>query len=130
MFAKRFFYVCAGLLCLAFAYHLGSAGAAAQGGSIFEGCTVTGDGRFTGALSRTVYRYAGGVGYAAYAQLIPGSASVTAVVEGYALLENGDMYQWSTSDPGFGQWQYVGNLAGAPTPAQPATFGSVKARWR
>jgi hypothetical protein len=24
MFAKRFFYVCAGLLCLAFAYHLGA----------------------------------------------------------------------------------------------------------
>jgi hypothetical protein len=31
--AKRFFYGCAGFLCLAFAYHLGATGAAAQGGS-------------------------------------------------------------------------------------------------
>jgi len=28
---KRFFYVCAGILCLAFAYHLGATRAAAQG---------------------------------------------------------------------------------------------------
>jgi hypothetical protein len=30
MVAKRFFYVCAGLLCLAVAYHLGARGAGAQ----------------------------------------------------------------------------------------------------
>ncbi|HEY3216222.1 MAG TPA: hypothetical protein VGK93_06980 [Candidatus Eisenbacteria bacterium] len=30
MFAKRFFYVCAGLLCLALAYHLGARSATAQ----------------------------------------------------------------------------------------------------
>ena len=29
--AKRFFYVCAGILCLAFAYHLGARSAIAQG---------------------------------------------------------------------------------------------------
>ena len=29
--AKRFFYVCAGILCLAFAYHLGARNAIAQG---------------------------------------------------------------------------------------------------
>ena len=29
--AKRFFYVCAGILCLAFAYHLGARNATAQG---------------------------------------------------------------------------------------------------
>jgi hypothetical protein len=28
--AKRFFYVCAGILCLAFAYHLGARNATAQ----------------------------------------------------------------------------------------------------
>jgi len=31
--AKRFFYVCAGILCLAFAYHLGATNARAQGGA-------------------------------------------------------------------------------------------------
>ena len=30
MLAKRFFYVCAGLLCLALAYHLGATSATAQ----------------------------------------------------------------------------------------------------
>lgn len=30
MFAKRFFFVCAGLLCLAIAYHLGARSAGAQ----------------------------------------------------------------------------------------------------
>jgi len=29
--AKRFFYVCAGILCLVFAYHLGASNATAQG---------------------------------------------------------------------------------------------------
>ena len=29
--AKRFFFVCAGILCLAFAYHLGARNATAQG---------------------------------------------------------------------------------------------------
>lgn len=33
MLAKRFFYVCAGILCLALAYHLGSTNAAAQAGA-------------------------------------------------------------------------------------------------
>ena len=41
MFAKRFFYVCAGLLCLAIAYHLGARSAAAQSGSPVSGLTVT-----------------------------------------------------------------------------------------
>jgi hypothetical protein len=31
--AKRFFYACAGMLCLVFAYHLGSTTAVAQGQS-------------------------------------------------------------------------------------------------
>ena len=31
--AKRFFFVCAGILCLAFAYHLGATNATAQGGA-------------------------------------------------------------------------------------------------
>ena len=30
MFAKRFFFICAGLLCLALAYHLGATSATAQ----------------------------------------------------------------------------------------------------
>lgn len=31
--AKRFFFTCAGVLCLALAYHLGATSATAQGGS-------------------------------------------------------------------------------------------------
>jgi len=31
--AKRFFYICLGILCLAFAYHLGATNATAQSGA-------------------------------------------------------------------------------------------------
>ena len=38
--AKRFFYVCTGLLCLALAYHLGARSATAQAGSAVSGMAV------------------------------------------------------------------------------------------
>jgi len=37
MLAKRFFYVCAGLLCLSLAYHLGARSATAQAGASVSG---------------------------------------------------------------------------------------------
>jgi hypothetical protein len=46
--AKRFFYICAGILCLAFAYHLGASSATAQGG-------VTGSVRFVEAWENRVW---------------------------------------------------------------------------
>jgi len=45
MFAKRFFYVSAGLLCLALAYHLGASNATAQqGGQIVAAVPLGGAG--------------------------------------------------------------------------------------
>ena len=40
MFAKRSFNVCAGLLCLAAAYHLGARSAGAQAGVTLEGAEI------------------------------------------------------------------------------------------
>jgi hypothetical protein len=41
MLTKRFFYVCAGLLCLALAYHLGASSAtAARPAAVVEGATI------------------------------------------------------------------------------------------
>ncbi len=40
MLAKRFFFVCGGLLCLAFAYHLGAQSAGAQSGEPLDGPAV------------------------------------------------------------------------------------------
>jgi hypothetical protein len=40
MVAKRFFYVCAGILCLALAYHLGARSATAQTGAQISGFTM------------------------------------------------------------------------------------------
>ena len=50
MFAKRFFYVCAGLLCLALAYHLGakSAGAQAPGNPVVG---ITGSSSYIAAVT-------------------------------------------------------------------------------
>ena len=46
--AKRFFYICAGILCLAFAYHLGATNAKAQGG-------VTGTIKFVDAWENRIW---------------------------------------------------------------------------
>ena len=89
--AKRFFYVCAGLLMLALSYHLGarSAGAQAPGNPV------------------------AGVAHDA------GSAL-------FVVTANGDTY---VSLEGTG-WQRKDNVFSAPTPAQPTTFGALKARFR
>jgi hypothetical protein len=44
MFAKRFFYVCAGILMLAVSYHFGATSATAQAGSNVTGITYSGAG--------------------------------------------------------------------------------------
>jgi hypothetical protein len=58
----------------------------------------------------------------------PGNPVVDAD-NGFAFTSNGDVY-WST-DGGNGSWTYHGNVfSGQPTPATPATLGTVKSRYR
>lgn len=97
--AKRFFYVCAGLLCLALAYHLGASNASAQYGAQVTGYSCT-------------------------------NASAH-----FVMTANGDLYLLNATFPGgplpTSSPQLLGNFwAGAPTPVQQETFGSLKVRYR
>jgi len=100
--ARAFFYVSAGLLCLALAYHLGARSAGAQAGSMIYGVSVA-------DLS--------GVGCGA---------------EVFVLTPNGDLFRRPYSCGQLTESaSCVGNFwSGGPTPAvsQP-TWGQVKARY-
>jgi len=119
VFAKRFFYVCAGFLCLAFAYHLGASNAtAAKPGStiVAAECNypIT-----VACIDRTVYMrdLNSPQGLRIYPS-VPGTEPITAV--GYntaffqitAMLSNGNTY--ATTLNGDLTWQLIGNAVGAP----------------
>jgi hypothetical protein len=107
MVAKRFFYVCAGLLCLALAYHLGASSATAQTGSsivgVFQGinCATNSVGVVT-STGDVFIRDAG-------SQCIAGPGGFS----GASLT-------------------YLGNFwsGGVPTPVQRTSLGALKVRYR
>jgi len=101
MLAKQFFCVCAGILCLALAYHLGAVSATAQAGSTVSGFAV---------------QYATIQSSAYFAVMTPNGD-----IYGRGLsVEGAD-----------GILEYFGNFwSGAPTPATQETWGGVKARYR
>jgi hypothetical protein len=92
--AKKFFFVCGGILMLVLAYHFGATSATAQAPS---NPIVAGD-------------------YVA------------------VITANGDVYSNSSEIPpsGAATWVRAGNVfaASGPTPAQPTTFGAIKAKFR
>ena len=118
MFAKRFFYVCAGFLCLAFAYHLGASNAtAAKPGSTIIAAVC--DYPITVAcIDRTVYMrdLYNPQGLRTFPS-VPGTEPIMAV--GYnttfyqitAMLSNGDTYGTALNG---GTWALIGNAVGAP----------------
>ncbi len=133
--AKRFFYVCAGLLCLAMSYHLGARSAGAQvAGSLVAGsyepdtspCGVDASGNLW-----ILERNSGEV-YGPYA--LPHSGDVVAVTASYTpgsffgtlLYTNGDAYHHENGQ----DWQYVGNVLARPTASRQSTWGLMKARYR
>ncbi len=130
--AKKFFYVCAGLFLLALSYHLGASSATAQGGTVVEGAALqlvpgTPEGNRASACVNRIWRWMrpGGVPQE-FPVPVPGTSRIVATDAWQnVLLENGDWYLYSGSG-----WVYQGSIAGgAPTPAQRATFGQVKARY-
>ncbi|MBI5709831.1 MAG: hypothetical protein HZC42_05905 [Candidatus Eisenbacteria bacterium] len=130
--SKKFFFICAGLLCLGLAYHLGTRSATAQGAASVDGAEVAQHGGAidaSGVVGRIFY-----VNGSAVSQPVPGVATVigTAVLANSslpyaALLANGDVYGYYVP----GGWTLIGNmLGGAATAAKSATWGSLKARYR
>ena len=131
---KKFFFVCAGLLCLAVAYHLGARSAHGQVSTTIDGAHIwspygpVGSAWITGVVGRVFYSNG-----AAIAAPVPGTARAIATTGigssewPYAvLLENGDFYYGTGTS-----WSFYGNvLGGAPTAGRPTTWGGLKAHYR
>jgi hypothetical protein len=141
MFAKKFFYVCAGIFLLAASYHLGARSATATGlaGMLSGGELQYENGvRYASfAVNRVFYGFATEQSGTAYAPLttpsqpIPGTASIESTLElgdnfAFVLLSNGDAYVSDTGAP----WQYQGNLTSQTTATQSESWGQLKARYR
>lgn len=121
MFAKRFFYSCAGLLCLALAYHLGASNATAKQPSNLEGPAMewfAGPGPGTliasGVVGRQFYQFAPYEGYPPpITAPIPGTDPIVATnpLQRSVMLANGDLYAWGVAGAA---WTKAGNLFGTP----------------
>jgi hypothetical protein len=142
--AKRFFFVCAGILCLVVAYQFGAKSARAQGlGSSVIGAMGCGPGgggpTIALMVDRVTYRATINGSTLAFELLpplppLPGTSPVLALDMsccGFALLENGDVWAGGGGGPP-SPWSYLGNVmaASGPTPAQRESFGALKARFR
>lgn len=103
--AKRFMYVCLGILALAVAYHLGAAKAESYSGSPFV----------------SLHSYNAGSGSSPWAL--------------YAVTEDGTIYVTTGSggvapwDP-FPAWQYWGQIPTGGTATQSSTWGQIKATFK
>ena len=132
--ARAFFFVCAGIFLLAFAYHLGARSAGAQSAGTVEGADITpgiqgGWGEtVTFCVNRVLYQsevnYAGNWWPvpAAAVMSVPGTSPIVATSRNVVFLANGDVYRYPVG--------YGGNLLGAnPTPAQSISIGQLKAKY-
>lgn len=136
--AKKFFFACAGLLCLAAVYHLGTRSAAAQGvspmvgidwmgtNSCYQAVAIDASGQLyedCGGTWRPTHRI-GGRPVAIKAENRDGRNVVI-------LMENGDLYYGSYySNPPVWPPQFLTNIASGPTGVSRETWGGLKSRYR
>jgi hypothetical protein len=125
MVAKRFFFICAGILCLAFAYHLGARSASGE-------AYPTGPVECVGYSEHTAAAVINHELWRAEAGALDGTGTIPsasrAVACGYdgVVLENGEAWKWNGVSWGLqGTFPFSG-----PTPATQETWGSLKARYR
>jgi len=101
MFAKRFFFICAGFLCLALAYQLGASKAPAAKPSSYQ-CFGSGAHGSYGVKDRFLYRAdPSGPAYR-FALPVPGTATPIACSESAGIeaviLDNGQVWLWDGSN--------------------------------
>lgn len=143
MVAKRFFYVSAGLLCLALAYHLGAQNARAQAGSgvIAVALGNSGQGLMLFGVDEQGQIYAGQACFGngrpfVPVGFLPGGAVANCMTTdangGMALIgcTNGDVYTFSPFEFPNVHPVLCGRMTTGPTSAQRSSFGAVKARYR
>jgi hypothetical protein len=131
--AKKFFYVCAGLLSLALAFHLGVREASSQASqmqavsinpdnwvvhAVVNGQVVVYD--WNGAAPRTFRSLPSASGVV---QAV-GTAGDSGVVLVY---DNGDVYLGYYNQPG---WIHATNMVGVPVPTRSSSWGALKLNGR
>ncbi len=120
--AKTFLFVCAGLLCLAIAYHLGARSAGAQAPSGVECVNVDG-GRGFAVIGGYSYMV-DDTGVSRIPVPVPGRA--VACLFQTALLDNGQVWTYAEGEG----WTLRGTLPfGSPVPAARPSWGQVKAKY-
>ncbi len=141
--AKRFFYVCAGILMLALSYHFGAstAGAQAPGNPIVAAFSQPSGGTkelWAYSLNGDVFvSEDSGLSFSHRANVFGGSGTGKGVAAAFPN-PNTTNEQWVYAADGS---EYLTEDAGAtytlradvfagPTPVQPTTFGAIKARFR
>lgn len=129
--AKKFFCVCAGLLCLMVAYHLGARNAGAQaGGPSFmigtweRGAFVAFPNGDIFAENATYTEWDAGVNIFGGN---PAGRTIVAFDGNEAVASSGEVF-WSSTPAG--PWQNLGTPPSGPTPAVRSTIGQLKVRYR
>ena len=134
--ARKFFYVCGGLLMLALAFHAGAHSAGAQSGTAMDAAGFSGSNGYPAVvINRKLYysQFVAGSVTLLNTAPIPGSAQVVAcfgvggaAALGTVILDNGEVWQTITN-----RWSLVTTFPVAgPVPTTTSSWGQVKARYR
>jgi hypothetical protein len=134
--ARKFFYVCAGVLMLVVAYQFGVTAAHGQAGGTVTDAEDPGLGSYVVTSSGAVY-LSGYTSYLAVAPhwslvgTIPESSPIVRITSAgdgiaHAFAENGNFY---VSPDGGKTWSLHGNVFGGATPALHESWGSLKSRY-
>lgn len=134
--AKKLFYVCAGLLCIALAYHLGATSATAQAPETYvvgsfdvdtDPTVIDSNGNMWAmGWSNSRGSRIGPIALPKPGRVLAVSVSVVAGSHDTRLLyDDGDAYIFDRT-----AWQFIGNVAGGATPALRESWGAVKQRYR
>jgi|SRR6185503_7606158 len=134
--AKKFFYVCAGVLLLALSWHLGAQSAGAQTAGPITNAV------FSTTLPQGILYVSDRVPWFATAAFpcsgspqagpVPGSSPIVHLDFGrsyylLAVLENGDVFYTASAG---GSWTLGGNLLCGPVPTDIESWGALKQRYR
>ena len=139
MLAKKFFFACAGLLCLALAYHLGAQGAGAQAGDqVVDVAWRRADSHaYAVTTSGAIFATPGHCQAWSSVGQMPVGCLPVAVLDGDTpvggsmdfLCSDGRVYTVTGDVPAVSLVP-CSNVFGTPTPVQQSTWGSVKVRYR
>jgi hypothetical protein len=129
--AKRFMFVCIGILALVLAYELGATRASAQLSGTIAAAGLAANGSLGGQAFAVVGRKIFGTMNPITTDPVPGTDAIIAVGTGgeggaQVMLANGDVY---ATEPGFHVWTFEENVLGSPTSATRSTWGTVKAKY-